>query len=361
MDTGQSVRGTPPGDKLPLKPPPVSAQPGERTRHDPENLAALQTPAIVDPSSIRETALHILDETTARYRHELDVEKRRLWVVGIADYSDRPTWRKVHGAFEVEFPNSELSSVPVAEYNTLEVGVHVSHYALAPAHYRPPTQVIFTNAARIRTDDTAKRSDSLVLAVLENQSLVFAYMNGEELGFVHDKIKAAFVLDSDDRDVDFRSRDILPRIMKSVIAGERDFIKSCALPEQLADIGVVPAPRWVVGWVDKPYMNIKTPIRVEDPTLAEIPFGSLLYVRIGEAAHWVRFQASIARLEEHELGLVRSSDSEHDGSKKTPHMVLAVKGSHAWSTFLEPKAGTPIELLQHIPADAMTRYPLRLP
>lgn len=287
-----------------------------------------------------------LQKAVLQYRHHLDRGRQRLWVAFFADYRDKATWRKLEGAFEVQFPGCRVASVAVGEYNTIEAGVHVLEYAYSPQSYRPPTMVICTNVAPIRhTHKSAKRSDRLVLALLENGMLVFSYLNGEELNFVAEHIAALFVLESDDKHVDFRSRDIMPVIISRILHGDFSPIVDAVGPREIAKFGIAAGNRWRVGWIDEPYDNIKTPICEDDPALRRRKDGSTLDIRIGHVMLPVRLHRSIAALRDGELGLVRSSDSEVRDSKKVHHMVLAVKGSHAWGVFLRPPIGTPIEII----------------
>lgn len=285
-----------------------------------------------------------LQAAISQYRRHLDRGGQRLWVAFFADYRDKATWRKLEGAFEVQFPGCRVASVAVGEYNTVEAGVHVLEYAYSPESYRPKTMVICTNVAPIRTRRGVKRADKLVLALLENGMLVFSYLNGEELNFVAEHIAAVFTLESDDTHVDFRSRDIMPQMIGRILQGDFSSIIEAYGPRNLRALGIHPGNRWRVGWIDEPYDNIKTPICENDPALKGRKDGSILYLRIGKVMLPVRLARSIAALRDGELGMVRSSDSELRAGKKVHHMVLAVKGSHAWGVFLRPAIGTRIEI-----------------
>ncbi|MFN8392056.1 MAG: hypothetical protein U0136_17325 [Bdellovibrionota bacterium] len=288
----------------------------------------------------------------------------------IADYSDIQTFDEVIAAIQAQVGRvigidcGAVRPIPTeALFDVNHAALEILKRGFAPTERRPEVNFIFVNVAKI--DDTLDhraqngdrvalegvRDDLILLAVLPDGSLVLSFSDhaspifAEILPYVtaiakFKPLPADLVLL---KDLNFRSRDFLPRLAARILRRDAETLNNLEFvkPDQAAaKFEIVPTDIGLTWFVDtfgrhQNAVNIKTGFSVQQVRDAGINFGDPIELGFGDGER-IRavFHRSCSRLGQWQVGLVGSSSGVTLPDDSTvQYLDIMVKGAAAWPLF----------------------------
>lgn len=243
----------------------------------------------------------------------------------IADYgTGDPYFAEVTHRLKTLDPSVEIQPTSVPAFSTIGTGFWIAQYGL----YNPSFEdmAIYANTApRKEKKYEDNRGQNLVFARLDNGIPVIAVNAGHSLSFVRHRIDELRALPIDESGSQFRSRDYFPRIVHSILEGDRG-----PLGQEL-DITRIPEPPGsCIVWIDG-FGNIKTSIRHSDIDLEE---GQGLALGVGGGKCEAVYRENAFAVEDDQVAFAPGSSGGED-----PFMEIIRKGGPVTEYFRGPDIG----------------------
>jgi hypothetical protein len=261
------------------------------------------------------------------------------YVAAVCDYGDGDlAWLEVKSALRKWLPpGSAIDRVGVHSFATLELGFVVQQLGLSNSDLRPDNLLIFGNCAPRKDRGEARQNnegEGLLYGLLDTGVPLVVVNSGYSLSFVRDRLKELRKVNVPKGGSQFRSRDIFPKVVGAVAAGDLSL-----LGDALDPLKVIPeVPHGVVAYVDS-FGNLKTTYRVNDPIFQNLAPGTEVKVKIGSIPGTAYFATGSFNVREGQLALAPGS-SGHDNR----FMELFLRSNSAWRFYGNPSVETPIEI-----------------
>ncbi|MDP3506965.1 MAG: SAM-dependent chlorinase/fluorinase [Candidatus Melainabacteria bacterium] len=224
----------------------------------------------------------------------------------------------------------------VESFDTVSTGFTLAQLALAPENIRPHETFVFANCAP-RKDELGSRSNN------KGEKLVFGYTvsgvrfavvnSGFSLSFVRKEIVELYALNVEDGTSQFRSRDVFPKAVASLLSGDKHLLK-----EQLSLEDIPLPPAGAVGYIDS-FGNIKTTIRVASPLGSLILTRQTLEIKINSETHIATSALGSFSVAHGQLAFAPGSSGHSDR-----YFEIFLRGGSAAALFGYPESGSAVEL-----------------
>jgi hypothetical protein len=253
----------------------------------------------------------------------------------VADYGHGDlAFAEVSQRVALALPNVWVHATPVAPFDTLAAGFCVAQLALTEG---PADRLVIHNVAPRRDESgprPANEGERFCAGRTPGGVLVVGPNSGFSFSFCASELEGLRYLVAPASGSQFRSRDVLPRALPALLAGDRDVIG-----EEVPREDVPEPPVSVIAYVDG-YGNLKT-------TVADAPTetGARVLVRIGGVSATAIVSDGSFAVAEGELALAPGSSGWHSrsGHRRTFY-ELFLRGGSAFHRFANPPAGMPVQI-----------------
>ena len=247
----------------------------------------------------------------------------------IADYGPNdPAFAEVSQRLLLYLPNAHIQCLSVPPFSTLATGFWIAQLGLNTG---PEKRCIYHNCAP-RHDNPDARLDNegegLTYAVLSNGIIVIGVWAGYSLSFIKDLATSIHTVEVSRAGSQFRSRDVFPQAVASLLRGENHLLGEPISPSQVPNV-----PNHRVAWIDG-YGNLKTTIQSDSLTLAP---STKVTIRIGDVVSDAVFSDGSFDVPEGTLAFAPGSSGWSIGGQSFRWMELFLRGGSAWQRFGKPR------------------------
>jgi hypothetical protein len=251
----------------------------------------------------------------------------------VADYGVGDlAFAEVHQRLALVLPDAVVQATPVAAFDTLAAGFCVAQLALTDG---PSDRLVVHNVAPRRDEPgprPANEGERFCAGRTHEGVLVVGPNAGLSFSFCIDELRGLAYLDVPTGGSQFRSRDLLPRVLAGLVAGRAE-----AIGDPVPRDRVPPVPECVVAYVDG-YGNLKTTLQ-ESPA----PSGARVLVRIGDVSATAIVTDGTFAVADGELALAPGSSGWTTRDRRHRRFLeLFLRGGNAAQRFAHPASGTPV-------------------